>query len=75
MRGEQAEATAILLGLKRCLDCAAKRTLTVNRNVAGKMYTLKFMCRTCNGKGWFDPKLDPLDTYLYTRSYVDPEDM
>jgi hypothetical protein len=72
---EQSEALALLLGLKRCLRCKAKRIMTTNRNVAGKMYTLRFMCPDCHGKGWFDPKLDPLDTYLYTRSYVDPEDM
>jgi uncharacterized protein with PIN domain len=75
MTGEQSEAMALLLGLKRCLDCNAKRIKTTNRSVAGKMYTLKFMCHSCKGKGWFDPKLEPNDTYLYTRSYVDPEDM
>jgi len=42
----------ILSGRKICSLCKGRGYQTRNREVAGKIYTLKYGCITCNMDGW-----------------------
>ncbi len=42
----------ILSGRKRCSRCKGRGYTTHNRAIAGKMYTLKYGCISCNMDGW-----------------------
>jgi DnaJ-class molecular chaperone len=67
------DAMAVLRGLKPCKGCQSKRLLFVARQIAGKMYHLKVLCKTCNGKGWYNPEMAQLYDMGWSHEYIDPD--